>query len=579
MARTIGSRVFTGIIAIMMAFVFMPAFGQDAYAATVRPGEVTINKVSVDGSAVMLKWSKAKNAKKYRVFVQTGADGWKYWKSVRVTKKNKKKYSDRLKYKLKKSGKKYKVYKKENPYRLVKITTARKYTYTGEYSTVYRFAIQAMNGKEAGKYSAAKSVKTKAKAKAPETPQPSQQTDPTKPTDPTTATDPTTPSPTVIPGKVSNLKATHSVVSGDCKITLTWTAASDATSYDVYRQKNGGSWQGPKNKTECKYVLGSVTEGATYKFKVVAKNDNGEGEPVEITTTVPTKDPSGSSSVTTWDKYLNKMLGYYKQELQTNYGVDINSTNKADEFKKLHAIMAVMQKYVGYSERLDSSSPTGYTNWFYNDNNAACNGTDTSGAYYNGKDYIPTIEFYAACDAIAETQEYLAHQAGLDAYRLGKRGTSHMYVIICANNMWYNADPAFYMAPGVNGLEYGYNITLHDVSKFKEYKGISFSLSKGTSPRPVENVFKLGTVFCGSSASVDSTGGLSFINGSGGIGIGPEDATYTSSDESILSFDNNNGTCTIHKTGTVYVTITYQNVKPGGQVPSITTTIAVQVVD
>ena len=151
MTRSVsGKRLLAVMLSIMVAFTFMPVFTQSAYAAEKTPAKVKIKSATANANHVTVKWGKAKNAKKYKVFVQTGTDGWKYWKSVKVTKKNKKKYSDKLKYKLKKSGKKYKVYKKKNPYRLVKTTTARKYTYTGKYSTTYRFVLQAVNGKKMG---------------------------------------------------------------------------------------------------------------------------------------------------------------------------------------------------------------------------------------------------------------------------------------------------------------------------------------------------------------------------------------------------------------------------------------------
>ena len=132
----------------------------DVQAATKTPAKPIITSAKATDNTVRLTWKKAKNAKKYKVFVQTGKDGWKYWKSVKATKKNKKKYSNTLKYKLKKSGKKYKVYVKKHPYRAVKTTTARSYKYKGKYDTVYRFVVQAVNGKKLSRYSAPKAVRT-----------------------------------------------------------------------------------------------------------------------------------------------------------------------------------------------------------------------------------------------------------------------------------------------------------------------------------------------------------------------------------------------------------------------------------
>lgn len=549
----------------------------DVQAATKTPAKPIITSAKATDNTVRLTWKKAKNAKSYKVFVQKGKDGWKYWKKVKATSKNKKKYSDTLKYKLKKSGKKYKVYKKKNPYKLVKTTKARKYTYKGKYSTTYRFVLQAVNGKKAGAYSAAKKATTKAKP----TPQPA---------DPTTTTDPTTPSPTVpAPGKVSNLKAEFKVVDGTNWIYVTWNAASDATSYDVYRKKGTGasatsypSTPNAKDKTECKYSLKDASNNQVYFFKVVAKNSAGTGAPVEVsittpaapeTPTTPTTGPYSTNRTTAWNQYLEEMFGYYKKELKNNQGVEINSTNKADEFKKLQAIIQVMHDYVGYSEHGTtdfSHFPTGCDNWMFYSTNV---GADLSGDYYNGENYVSTIKFYGACDDVAETQEYLAEKAGLDIYKLVNK-RNHVYTMICANNIWYNADPAKYMVAGsgLNSIN-----PMYDPSSFGEADcDIGHRLSTGTTFN-ITDKFKLSKVFYKSSESISDAGGLRFINNSGDIGINPANATYTSSDESILSFDDTNGTCTFHQTGMVYVTITYQNLIASGQPKSITTTISVKV--
>lgn len=273
-------RVLAGIVSVMIVFAFMPLLGQDVYAATKAPAKVTIKSVAANTNHVTVKWGKAKNAKKYKVFVQTGADGWKYWKSVKANKTNKKKYSDKLKYKLKRSGKKYKIYKKKNPYKLVKITTARSYIYSGKYSTTYRFVLQAVSGKKAGAYSAAKSVKTGARPKPP--------ADSSQPDSGSPETSTTVPA----PGKVSSLVAEPKVVDGKNKIYVTWTAASNAASYDVYMKKGTGatatSYSFRQNRTDCKYTLSGATNGQVYTFKVIAKNKDGvAGDPVETSCTVP----------------------------------------------------------------------------------------------------------------------------------------------------------------------------------------------------------------------------------------------------------------------------------------------------
>ena len=86
-------------------------------------------------------------------------------------------------------------------------------------------------------------------------------------------------------------------------------------------------------------------------------------------------------------------------------------------------------------------------------------------------------------------------------------------------------------------------------------------------------------VFRGSKDAVSNTGGLVFGKV---IGINPANATYSSSDENIISFDNEAGTYTLHNPGVAYVTIVYDNVKPSSyqsQYPTYTTVIRIEVVD
>ena len=136
-----------------------PAF---AYGAEKAPGKAVISSVQVEKNAVTVKWKKAKGAKAYRVYVQTGENRWAYWKSVKKNGKNKAKYANPLKYKLKVKGKKYRVYRQKNPFRLVKTTKARKFKYTGIYDTRYGFAVQAKNGKKYGKISKVWRARTEA---------------------------------------------------------------------------------------------------------------------------------------------------------------------------------------------------------------------------------------------------------------------------------------------------------------------------------------------------------------------------------------------------------------------------------
>ena len=267
-----------------------------------------------------------------------------------------------------------------------------------------------------------------------------------------------------------------------------------------------------------------------------------------------------------------KMLNYYKAELAKR-GVSITSKNKADDFQKLQAIIQVVHDRIGLGERNAydyTNFPTGTCNWFYGDNY-----NHTNGNYYNGKDYCDTIEFYGSCDIVANIEGHLAGEAGLPVETLiDKNG--HAFVIIQANYVWYNADAWMYMYPGCNGLTYG---GTNDPSTFVESAydiGLKMSIATTAS---VTKGFKLKSVFYGTDEAIDELGCLTFGRV---IGIDPSEATYKSSDESIISFNNSAKTYTLHKAGNAYVTITYTNVKPGNyqsQYPTFTTTIRVKVLN
>lgn len=170
--KTLTKAIVFMIITVLCApVVFMQS--ETVSAATKTPAKPAITYCKAKGTAVTLKWAKAKNAKTYRVYVQTGASKWKYWKKVKKSSKNRKKYSNTLKYKLVKSGKKYKVYRQQNPFKITaKKLKKRTYTFKGSYGKTYRFAVRAFNGK---KYSKASVIKTAKTVKKPA---------PTKPEDP-----------------------------------------------------------------------------------------------------------------------------------------------------------------------------------------------------------------------------------------------------------------------------------------------------------------------------------------------------------------------------------------------------------
>lgn len=570
-----GRRAISAVISIMIVFAFMPILGQDAYAAAKKPKAPKITTAQVNGNAVILKWSKVKKAKKYKVYVQTGSDSWKYWKSVRKNKTNKKKYSNKLKYKLKKSGKKYKVYKQTNPYKLIAKTKVRSFTYKGNYGTTYRFVVRAMKGKKAGKYSKTAAVTTPSKPGTqtkPET-QAQQNNDPVNPSDP--EVDPST----VPPAKVSRVKAT---AKGNV-IKVAWTAVSGANDYQVfYKGPNDSDYKAWTTTTKLSKTSDDkkFQYSTTYSFKVRARNNIGVGEFSNVVTCTTGRDPAtleigefSSDPDEAYAQFEAKMLKYYKDELAKR-GVSIDSKKKSDDFQKLQAIIQVMHDRVGLSEEISYDDPTrfptGRTNWYYG--NAYNN---TGGDYYNGKDYLSTIEFYGSCDTVASIEGYLAEQAGLPLETLIDRG-GHVFVIIQANYVWYNADAWFYMYPGCNGINVGGTI---DPSTFTESAydlGLKMSIATTAS---VTEGFKLQRVFYGTKEAITSDNGLLFGNV---IGISADEATYSSSDESIISFDNTSKTYTLHNTGTAYVKIVYKNIKQGkyqSKYPTFTTTIRVKVLN
>ena len=169
-----GQRKRLGITLKTMLVVFLltccalqmqPSF---AASGADSPGRPIIRSVAVKDNTVTVKWSKAKRATTYKVYVRTGADNkWKYLKKVKKTSANKKKYSNKINYKIVTSGKKYKVYKRANPFRLKATVEKRTYTFRGEYGTRYALIVKPYAGKTAGTRSKIKTVMVPEKEGAP----------------------------------------------------------------------------------------------------------------------------------------------------------------------------------------------------------------------------------------------------------------------------------------------------------------------------------------------------------------------------------------------------------------------------
>ncbi len=146
---------------LICIFIFACPLPADAAAGSLNAPKITSGKAK--GASVTVKWKKAAGAKSYRVYVQTGGHKWEYWKKVSKTTANREKYSDNLKYKLKVSGRKYKVYRQKHTFKVaVKSTKKLTYTYKGKYGKTYRVAIRSVKGKKLSKKASTRKVRTPA---------------------------------------------------------------------------------------------------------------------------------------------------------------------------------------------------------------------------------------------------------------------------------------------------------------------------------------------------------------------------------------------------------------------------------
>lgn len=94
------------LAAIVSVTMILPLGSMDTYAAskTKTPKAPTKASISVADRNMTLHWNKGKNAKSYQVALRTSSKGWKYVKNVKKNKANKKKFTKKMKYKVKKSG-------------------------------------------------------------------------------------------------------------------------------------------------------------------------------------------------------------------------------------------------------------------------------------------------------------------------------------------------------------------------------------------------------------------------------------------------------------------------------------------
>ena len=265
-------RITPLLLAIFITTAFLPAICRNVHAAS-KPEAPRITSVETNGNRVTLHWNKVSGAKKYQVYAATGK-GWKYVKKISAGKAGK--YSDTKKYKLKKAGSKYKLYKKTWKFRKVAATANTSYVFKGKYSKRYVFKIRALSGKSKGKFSAVKKIYTAAKKKAAAE---DDDNDDSAPTDTDDKTD------VQIPGIVTGLKA---VPDGN-KILVSWNAVPGADHYMIYYRKNGSSNLTFKQvyRTSVRFKAGY---GKTVFFSVRAVNDAGTGPTCkEISATTKTQ--------------------------------------------------------------------------------------------------------------------------------------------------------------------------------------------------------------------------------------------------------------------------------------------------
>ncbi len=514
-------RFATTILSFMIVFAFMPIFGQDAYAATKKSGTPKIISAQVNGNTVILKWSKTNKAKKYKVYVQTGADKWKYWKSVKKNKANKKKYSNKLKYKLKRSGKKYKVYKQKNPYKLIRKTKKRSYIYTGEYGLTYRFVVRAMNGKKAGKFSRAKTVTTAVKSQL----RNSQQNSGDEVAR------------TVLPVKAS--------VSGNV-ISLSWDSAGEGCTYDL-------SYSRMKEIASIK-ELGSATSfsikgvyGTTYYFRVTAHGSEAKNiyyQEVEITIpessdpTPPTREYVDASSMET-KVYLED---YVFPDLYKKYQ-KYNGTN-TDEYTKLKNMKKAIHSLCcyGYADH----------NRFFKERIIGF-GPDPDSEFTPP----PHVEYALGCESCTMCMLYLCSKAGLTAYAYYP---GHAYPLVKIGGCWLgrSADATYYLSNPGDDEELNL-----DGYYCKGYYG----LNKQFNDANIKDVFSLKALFdlqyprdkISFNTSI-SWGGYKadFSGNPKGYTIDIDKCKFkpVEGDTDIITFDNNNRTFSTHGTGMVKIKIT-----------------------
>jgi len=136
--------------------------------------------------------------------------------------------------------------------------------------------------------------------------------------------------PATRPAAPTGLNAT----SGNAQVTLTWTAAATATSYNVYRSTTPGV-QGAKigSSPSVGYADSTSVNGTTYYYEVTAVNAAGEGAPSTqssaATPAVPAVVPAAPASVNTADGASQVTISWTAVSGATSYKVYRSTTQGA----------------------------------------------------------------------------------------------------------------------------------------------------------------------------------------------------------------------------------------------------------
>ena len=112
-------RITAFITSVMLFAGLFCAFPSDlSYAAAKKPAKVKLSSLKASGLKITLKWKKAKNAKKYQVYMKTGTGAWKLNKTI----------------------------------------SGRSLSVSGEEGKTYSFKVRGVNGKKKGNFSAVKKI-------------------------------------------------------------------------------------------------------------------------------------------------------------------------------------------------------------------------------------------------------------------------------------------------------------------------------------------------------------------------------------------------------------------------------------